>query len=126
MLDFVKSNIQLRTCQLNLSETQIRKGKYKVCLEFHLGNCKGPCEGRQTAEDYQQGLLQLKNILKGNLGPLIQQFKKEMREQAEKMDFEKAELIRKKIVHLENYESRSVIVSRHLSNADVFSIARDG
>jgi excinuclease ABC subunit C len=126
LLDFVKSNIQLRTCQLNLAETQIRKGKYKVCLEFHLGNCKGPCEGRQTAEDYQQGLMQLKNILKGNLGPLIQQFKKEMRELAEKMDFERAELTRKKIVHLENYESRSVIVSRHLSNADVFSIARDG
>jgi excinuclease ABC subunit C len=126
LLDLVKSNIQLRTCQLNLAEAQIRKGKYKVCLEYHLGNCKGPCEGWQTAEDYRQGLLQLKNILKGNLGPLIQQFKKEMREMAEKMDFEKAEMIRKKITHLENYESRSVIVSRHLSHADVFSIARDG
>ena len=77
-------------------------------------------------EDYQEGLLQLKNILKGNLGPLIQQFRKEMRDAADKMDFEKAEQIRKKILHLENYESRSVIVSRHLSNADVFSIARDG
>src|SRR5580704_6059688 len=62
LLDLVKSNIQLRTCQLNLSETQIRKGKYKVCLEYHLGNCKGPCEGRQTAEDYQEGLLQLRNV----------------------------------------------------------------
>src|SRR5580658_1322715 len=126
LLDLVKANIQLRTCQLNLSETQVRKGKYKVCLEFHLGNCKGPCEGRQSAEDYREGLLQLKNILKGNVGPLIQQFKKEMREVAGQMDFEKAELIRKKILHLENYESRSVIVSRRLSNADVFSIARDG
>ena len=126
LLDLVKANIQLRTCQLNLSETQVRKGKYKVCLEFHLGNCKGPCEGRQSAEDYREGLLQLKNILKGNVGPLIQQFKKEMREVAGQMDFEKAELIRKKIVHLENYESRSVIVSRRLSHADVFSIARDG
>jgi excinuclease ABC subunit C len=126
LLDLVKSNIQLRTCQLNLSEAPIRKGKYKVCLEYHLGNCKGPCEGLQTPEDYQQGLIQLKNILKGNLGPLIQEFKKEMREFAGKMDFEKAEMIRKKITHLENYESRSVIVSRHLSHADVFSIARDG
>jgi excinuclease ABC subunit C len=126
LLDLVKANIQLRTCQLNLAEAQIRKGKYKVCLEFHLGNCKGPCEGRQSSEDYQEGLLQLKNILKGNLGPLIQQFRKEMRDAADKMDFEKAEQIRKKILHLENYESRSVIVSRHLSNADVFSIARDG
>jgi len=126
LLDLVKSNIQLRTCQLNLAEAPIRKGKYKVCLEYHLGNCKGPCEGLQTSEDYQQGLMQLKNILKGNLGPLIQEFKKEMREFAEKMDFEKAEMVRKKITHLENYESRSVVVSRHLSHADVFSIARDG
>jgi excinuclease ABC subunit C len=126
LLDLVKANVQLRTCQLNLSDAQIRKGKYKVCLEYHLGNCKGPCEGRQTAGDYQEGLQQLRNILKGNLGPVIQQFKKEMREFAEKMDFEQAEATRKKIVHLENYESRSVIVSRHLSNADVFSIARDG
>src|ERR1700733_8373926 len=126
LLDLVKSNIQLRTCQLNLAEAQIRKGKYKVCLEYHLGNCKGPCEGLQTAEDYSAGLVQLKNILKGALGPLIQQFKREMRELAEKMDFEKAEMVRKKIEHLENYEARSVIVSRHLSNADVFTIARDG
>jgi excinuclease ABC subunit C len=80
----------------------------------------------QTQEDYQEGLVQLKNILKGNLGPLIQEFKKEMRGLAEKMDFEKAEIIRKKITHLESYEARSVIVSRHLSHADVFSIARDG
>src|SRR5580658_1130570 len=82
LLDFVKSNIQLRTCQLNLSENNIRKAKYKVCLEYHLGNCKGPCEGLQTEDDYREGLLQLKNVLKGNLGPLIQQFKKEMREVA--------------------------------------------
>src|SRR6202012_3490130 len=126
LLDLVKSNIQLRTCQLNLSEAQIRKGKFKVCLEYHLGNCKGPCEGLQTMEDYREGLEQLKNILKGNLGPLMQEFRKEMRELSEKMDFEKAEIVRKKIEHLETYESRSVIVSRRLSHADVFSIARDG
>ncbi|MHA4808391.1 excinuclease ABC subunit UvrC [Flavitalea flava] len=126
LLDFVKSNIQLRTCQLNLSDNNIRKGKYKVCLEYHLGNCKGPCQALQTAEDYREGLVQLKNILKGNLGPLIQEFRKGMKELAEKMDFEKAEIIRKKIEHLESYESRSVIVSRHLSHADVFSMARDG
>src|ERR1700722_572050 len=126
LLDLVKSNIQLRTCQLNLSAAQIKRGKYKVCLEYHLGNCKGPCEGLQTPEDYAAGLVQLKNVLKGQLGPLMQEFRKEMRELAEKMDFEKAEMIRKKIEHLENYESRSVVVSRHLSHADVFSIARDG
>jgi excinuclease ABC subunit C len=126
LLDFVKGNIQLRTCQLNLTDNNIRKGKFKVCLEYHLGNCKGPCEGLQTPEDYKEGLVQLKNILKGNLGPLMQEFKKEMRELAEKMNFEKAEIIRKKLEHLETYESRSIIVSRHLSHADVFSMLRDG
>ncbi|HEY4206237.1 MAG TPA: GIY-YIG nuclease family protein, partial [Puia sp.] len=126
LLDFVKSNIQLRTCQLNLTENNIRKGKFKVCLEYHLGNCKGPCEGLQTEEDYREGLVQLKNILKGNLGPLMQEYKKEMKVLSDNMDFEKAEIIRKKLEHLETYESRSVIVSRHLSHADVFSIAREG
>src|SRR5215831_6048154 len=77
LLDFVKSNIQLRTCQLNLTENNIRKGKFKVCLEYHLGNCKGPCEGLQTEEDYREGLVQLKNILKGNLSPVIRHFKEE-------------------------------------------------
>src|SRR5277367_4847621 len=109
LLDLVKSNIQLRTCQLNLSATQIKKGKYKVCLEYHLGNCKGPCECLQTVDDYAAGLVQLKNILKGQLGPLMQEFRKEMRDLAEKMNFEKAEMVRKKITHLENYEARSVI-----------------
>ena len=126
LLDFVKTNIQLRTCQLNLSDTNIKKGKFKVCLEYHLGNCKGPCEALQTPEDYREGLMLLKNILKGNLGPLIQEFKKEMKELSEKMEFEKAGLIRKKLEHLESYQSRSVIVSRHLTHADVFSLAREG
>src|SRR5215510_4300081 len=67
LLDFVRANIQLRTCKLNLTRNNIEKGKFKVCLEYHLGNCKGPCEGLQSAEDYGEGLQQLKNILKGNL-----------------------------------------------------------
>jgi excinuclease ABC subunit C len=126
LLDFIRANIQLRTCKLNLTENNIKKGKFKVCLEYHLGNCKGPCEGLQTNEDYTEGLQQIKNILKGNIGPVLQHFKKEMKQHAESMQFEKAELIRKKIDHLENYQSRSVIVSRHVSNADVFNIIKDG
>ena len=101
------------------------KRQFKVCLEYHLGNCKGPCEGLQTAEDYEQSLIQIKNILRGNLAPVIRYFKNEMKITAEKMLFEKAELIRKKIEHLENYQSRSVI-SKHVTQADVFSISRDG
>src|SRR5690606_37303168 len=115
-----------RTCKLNLLPANIRKGKFKVCLEYHLGNCKGPCEGKQTEADYQEGLLQIKNILKGNLRPVINHFKAEMKEYAANLDFEKAEAARKKIVHLENYQARSVIVSRHVTNADVFSILREG
>ncbi|WEK36444.1 MAG: excinuclease ABC subunit UvrC [Candidatus Pseudobacter hemicellulosilyticus] len=125
LLDFVRTNIQLRTCKLNLSDQNIKKGKFKVCLEYHLGNCKGPCEGLQTAEEYQDGLLQLKNILKGNLQPVIQHFKQDMREAAEHLAFEQAEVIRKKIEHLELYQARSVIVTNRLTNADVFSLLRD-
>ncbi len=126
LLEFVRTNIPLRNCKLNLTEANIKKGKFKVCLEYHLGNCKGPCEGLQTAADYQEGLVQIKNILKGNLGPLIQQFKKEMKEAAGELKFEKAAILHKKIEHLENYESRSVIVNRHVTNADVFSMIREG
>lgn len=126
LLDFIRMNIPLRTCKLNLSDANIKKGKFKVCLEYHLGNCKGPCEGFQSSEDYAADLQQLKNLMKGNLHPVIQQFKKEMQDYAISMQFEKAELMRKKLVHLEQYQSRSVIVSRHLGNIDVFSILKDG
>jgi excinuclease ABC subunit C len=126
LLDFIRQNIPLRTCKLNLSESNIKKGKFKVCLEYHLGNCKGPCEGFQTAEDYAADLQQIKNLMKGNLQPVIQHFKKDMQLYATNMQFEKAELMRKKLEHLEQYQSRSVIVSRHLGNLDVFSILKDG
>ncbi|MBO9573659.1 MAG: excinuclease ABC subunit C, partial [Chitinophagaceae bacterium] len=126
LMDFVKATIQLRTCKLNLTDNNIQKGKFKVCLEYHLGNCKGPCEGKQTSEDYTQSLNQVKNILKGNLGPVIQHFKNEMKQHAMNLEFEKAEITRKKLEHLERYEASSVIVSRHLTNADVFSLLREG
>ena len=80
LLNFIKQNIQLRSCTLNLTQRNIEKKKFKVCLEYHLGNCKGPCEGLQSEEDYAAGLVQLKNLLKGNLSPVIQHFKKEMHE----------------------------------------------
>ena len=126
LLNFVRANIQLRTCKLNLSEPNIRKKKFKVCLEYHLGNCKGPCEGLQTEEDYEEGLSQIKNILKGNLQPVIQHFKEEMKSLAESLQFEKAAIIKKKIDHLEEYQVKSVIVSNRFTNADVFSLLRDG
>lgn len=126
LLNFIKQNVALRTCKLNLTQNNIQKGKFKVCLEYHLGNCKGPCEGHQNEEEYSISLQQIRNILKGNLGPVIQHFKKEMAEYAINMRFEKAELVRKKIEHLESYKARSVIISSYLSNLDVFSILKEG
>lgn len=126
LLEFIKQTIQLRTCKLNLTEQNIKKGKFKVCLEYHLGNCKGPCEGLQTLEDYYDGLVQLKNLMKGNLSPVINHFKKEMQILADRMDFEKAEGLRKKLLHLQNYKAKSQVVNEQLENLDVFSILKDG
>ncbi len=78
LLTFIKQNVSLRTCKLNLTKTNIQKGKFKVCLEYHLGNCKGPCEALQTEQEYAEALQQVRNILKGNLQPVIQHFKREM------------------------------------------------
>ena len=126
LLLFIKQNVQLRTCKLNLTENNIRKKKFKVCLEYHLGNCKGPCEGLQTSEDYASGLARLKNLMKGNLNPVIQHFKNEMEQFAARMEFEKAELIHKKIEHLQLYKSKSKVVNEHIGSADVFSILKEG
>src|SRR4029078_2906173 len=125
LLLFIKQNVQLRTCKLNLTEQNIRKGKFKVCLEYHLGNCKGPCEGLQSEEDYTKGLSQLRNLMKGHLNPVIQHFKNEMEQYAAGMEFEKADVIRKKIEHLQNYKSRSKVVNEHVGSVDVFSILKD-
>lgn len=124
LLEFIKQTIQLRTCSLNLSENNIRKGKFKVCLEYHLGNCKGPCEGLQTPADYLEGLAQLKNLLRGNLSPVIRHYKKEMKVLAEGLEFEKAALVKKKIEFLENYQSRSVVANARTGNVDVFTIQK--
>lgn len=125
LIDFIKSNVQLRTCKLNLTPSNIAKKKFRVCLEYHLGNCKGPCEGLQSEADYLEGLKKIRNMLRGNLAPVIGSFRQEMKDSAANMEFEKAELIRKKIEHLENYQASSVIVNKNLEQADVFSMFRD-
>jgi excinuclease ABC subunit C len=126
LLDFIKQTILLRTCKLNLSENNIKKGKFKVCLEYHLGNCKGPCEGLQSLEDYNEELQQLINILKGNLSPVIQHFKKEMQDHVEKLEFEKAAILKNKIGYIKNYQTRSTVVNTRMGTVDVFSILEDG
>ncbi|SEK64817.1 Excinuclease ABC subunit C [Chitinophaga rupis] len=126
LLEVIRYNIPLRTCNLNLSEQNVRKGKYKVCLEYHLGNCKGPCEGLQTEEDYRAGLQQVKDILKGNLTPVLNMFRAQMQQCAGNMQFEQAEILRKKIASLQAYQARSTIVNDRMGHADVFSILSDG
>ncbi len=126
LLDFIKQTILLRTCKLNLSEANIKKGKFKICLEYHLGNCKGPCEGLQTVEDYNEELQQLVNLLKGNMTPVMQHFKKEMQEYVQKMEFEKAAQLKAKLEHLKTYQARSTVVNTRIGTVDVFSILEDG
>ncbi|MFC4232046.1 excinuclease ABC subunit UvrC [Parasediminibacterium paludis] len=125
LINFIKQYIPLRTCKLNLTESNIQKGKFKVCLEYHLGNCKGPCEGLQTLEDYNEGIQQMRDLLKGNLGSVISKYKVQMLDYASNMQFEKAEMMRKKLEHLESYQAKSIIVSKHLTNLDVYSIFKD-
>jgi excinuclease ABC subunit C len=125
LLDFARYTIPLRNCKLNLTQKNIEQKKFKVCLEYHLGNCKGPCEGLQTAEDYAEGLMQIKNLLRGNLTDVIRHFKQQMKEHAVKMEFEQAELVKKKIEFLESYEAKSVVVNTKFGSMDVFSIIKE-
>jgi excinuclease ABC subunit C len=125
LLSFIKEFIPLRTCKLNLTEQNILKKKFKVCLEYHLGNCKGPCEGLQSKENYEEGLQQIRQIIKGNLSPVIQRYKEEMNYYSVQMQFEKAAMMKKKLEGLEDYQSRSVVVSKSFANLDVFSILRE-
>lgn len=125
LLDFIKINVPLRTCKLNLTASNIEKKKFKVCLEYHLGNCKGPCEGLQSLEDYEEGLERVKSILKGNLVPVIQHFKGVLQQQAAALEFEKAEQTKKKLEYLLEYKSKSTIVNERLGTVDVFSILEE-
>lgn len=126
LLNFIKQNIQLRSCKLNLSKANIEKKKFKVCLEYHLGNCKGPCEGLQSLPDYIDGIDRLKNLLKGNLAPVINHFKSELHQHVNQLQFEKAEIIKKKLDHLQTYKAKSAIVNERLGTVDVFSILEEG
>lgn len=124
LLAFIRNTIPMRTCALYLTQKNIEKKKFKICLEYHLGNCRGPCEALQSEQDYMEGIVQIKNLLKGNLNPVINHFKNEMKELAAKMEYEKAELVRKKIDFLKSYQSKSIVANPKLSEMDVFSIVK--
>lgn len=125
ILDLVKELYPLRTCNYDLSKSNIDSGKFKVCLEYHIGNCKGPCEAYETLEAYQKKINAIREILKGNFKESLKDFKKLMMDLASEMKFEEAQKIKEKIEVLENYQSRSTIINPKISNIDVFSIVSD-
>ena len=125
ILELIKELYQLRTCNYDLSKSNIESGKFKVCLEYHIGNCKGPCEGYESPENYQKKVDAIREILKGNFKESMKDFKKVMTDLAHDMHFEEAQKIKEKIEVLENYQSRSTIVNPKITNIDVFSIVSD-
>lgn len=125
LLDLIKGLYAIRTCNYDLSKDKIEAGKYKVCLEYHLGNCKGPCEAHQSLEAYNQQIKEIRELLKGNFKDSLVQFKEQMNKLAQEMKFEEAQQIKEKIEVLENYQAKSTIVNPKISNVDVFSIVSD-
>ena len=125
LLDLMKQLYPLRTCPLNLNRENIGQHKFKVCLEYHIGNCKGPCEGLQTEEDYNESIAQIRDILKGNITTVIQHLKSLMNQYAAEYRFEDAELMKNKITLLEKFRSKSAVVNPSINNVDVFSYEED-
>src|SRR5450759_203686 len=116
---------KLRTCSLCLTESNVSAGKFKVCLEYHLGNCKAPCIGLQTEADYNENLKQIRDILKGNISTVIDHLKKQMTEFSLALRYEDAQIIKEKIEILSSFRSRSAVVSNTIKNVDVFAIAQE-
>jgi excinuclease ABC subunit C len=125
LLDLIRKLYPLRTCKLNLSEENIAQKKYKVCLEYHIDNCKAPCVKKQTEDDYMQSIASIKHILKGNISVAKVKLKELMQVYAEDLAFEKAQLVKEKLGLLKKYQSKSMIVSASIDNADVFSIIEE-
>lgn len=125
ILDLIKQLFPLRTCSYNLSEANIEAGKFKVCLEYHIKNCLGPCEGLEEESEYNEKIEQVKNILRGNFGAVVGHFKSVMQRHAENLDFEKAQQIKEKLTAFEDYQAKSTVVSTTIRDVDVFSIASD-
>ena len=125
VLDLIKKLYPMRTCNLALTDKNIQAGKFKVCLEYHLGNCKGPCEGKQTAEDYNKGVEAARTILKGNYSELIRDLKQMMVEFANRYEFELAQEVKDKIEVLSSFQAKSTIVHPSIHDVDIFSIASD-
>lgn len=125
ILDLIRELYPLRTCNYDLSKNNIDSGKFRVCLEYHIGNCKGPCEGHESLENYQKQVDAIREILKGNFKESLKEFKKLMGVLASEMRFEDAQKVKEKIEVLENYQSRSMVANPKITNLDVFTIISD-
>jgi excinuclease ABC subunit C len=125
LLDLIHKLFPTRNCNLKLTEENIRNRKFRVCLEFHIGNCRGPCEGLQTEEEYNRSVEQIEEIIRGNFGTVLKFLRQLMQEHAGKLEFEKAQQIKQRVESLENYQSKSTVVSPTISNVDVYTIATD-
>ncbi len=125
LIDLIRQLYKLRTCSLNLTKSNIKSGKFKVCLEYHLGNCKAPCIGLQNEEEYMAGIKQIRDILKGNISSVIEHLKQLMAERSRNLRFEEAQMIKDKLDILSKFRARSTVVSNKVKNADVFGLALD-
>lgn len=125
LMELIRGLYPLRTCNYNLTQENIRAGKFKVCLEYHLGNCLGPCEGLMNEKDYADNIDAIRNIIKGNFKESLQRFRVQMKELADNLHFEAAQRIKDKIEILENYQARSTVINPKINNVDVFSIVTD-
>ncbi|MCB0484053.1 MAG: excinuclease ABC subunit UvrC [Flavobacteriales bacterium] len=125
LLDFLRKMHPLRTCNLNLTDDNIKSGKFKTCLEFQIGNCMAPCVGKQTHEDYDRHIRHIRKILKGNIAEVIKENKEQMQQHADRMEFEAAQEIKERVALLEHYQARSTVVQPYIHNVDVFSIICD-
>lgn len=125
LLELFKHTYQLRTCKFNLSEGNVSRGKFKVCLQYHIGNCLGPCENLQTEESYMESIEAIKNILRGNISVVVSTLKAQMKQKAEALNFESAQLIKDKLDVLQKYQSKSIVVNPSIRNVDVYSFKRE-
>jgi excinuclease ABC subunit C len=125
VLDLIRNLYYVRTCKYLLTENNISKGKYKVCLEYHIGKCKAPCIGLQSEDEYNQEMRFVLDILKGNLKPVKDYFKNQMKTFSESLEFEKAEEAKQRLLLLDKFQSRSLVVNPNITNVDIFSIVSD-
>tara|TARA_B100001059_G_scaffold100683_1_gene100369 strand:+ start:20532 stop:22325 length:1794 start_codon:yes stop_codon:yes gene_type:complete len=125
LLELIRGLYPIRTCNYDLSEEKIHKQSYKLCLEYHIGNCLAPCESKVSEEEYNQNIAAIRDIIKGNFRRSLNQFKSQMEQYATAMEFERAQEIKEKLESLENYQAKSTVVNSKITNVDVFTIISD-